>query len=188
MKIYVHTKNLYTNIHSNSFWISPNWKKPHYKYFLTFFGLSFQFTLFPKTIFEMHLFKSTLKITAKHQNVKLRFWKLRFLELGMSCGHRCPVLGTNRLKFGQIESHQRSVLMLSRSGVPDSGRPRGLQPTKLLCPWDAPGKNTGVGCHALLQGSFPTQGSNLSLLCLLHWQVNSLPLNHREIRRCVRTR
>ena len=36
------------------------------------------------------------------------------------------------------------------------------------------------GCHALLQGIFPTQGSNLSLLCLLHWQVNSLPLSHRE--------
>jgi len=27
-----------------------------------------------------------------------------------------------------------------------------------LCPWDSPGKNTGVGCHALLQGIFPTQG------------------------------
>ena len=37
--------------------------------------------------------------------------------------------------------------------------------------WDA-----GVGCHFLLQGIFPTQGSNLSLLCLLHWQESSLPL------------
>ena len=35
----------------------------------------------------------------------------------------------------------------------------------LLCPWDSPGKNTGVGCHALRQGIFPTQGSNLCLLC-----------------------
>ena len=33
----------------------------------------------------------------------------------------------------------------------------------LLCPWDSPGKNTGVGCHALLQGIFPTQGLNLCL-------------------------
>ena len=32
---------------------------------------------------------------------------------------------------------------------------------RLLCPWESPGKNTGVGCHALLQGIFPTQGSNL---------------------------
>ena len=35
---------------------------------------------------------------------------------------------------------------------------------RLLCPWDFQGKNTGVGCHALFQGIFPTQGSNLHLL------------------------
>ena len=35
---------------------------------------------------------------------------------------------------------------------------------RLLCPWDFPGKSTGVGCHALLQETFPTQGLNLSLL------------------------
>ena len=34
----------------------------------------------------------------------------------------------------------------------------------LLCPWDSPGKNTGAGCHLLLQGIFPIQQSNLSLL------------------------
>ena len=33
----------------------------------------------------------------------------------------------------------------------DSVRPHGLQPTRLLRPWDSPGKNTGVGCHFLLQ-------------------------------------
>ena len=43
-------------------------------------------------------------------------------------------------------------------------------------PWDAPSKNTGVGCHALLQRIFLTQGSNPHLLCLLHWQVGSLSL------------
>ena len=42
----------------------------------------------------------------------------------------------------------------------------------------SPGRNTGVGCHALLQGIFPTQGGNSCLLCLLHWQVGSLPLSH----------
>ena len=42
-------------------------------------------------------------------------------------------------------------------------------------PWDSPGKNTAVGCYALLQGTFPTQGLNPCLLCLLHWQVGSLP-------------
>jgi len=47
---------------------------------------------------------------------------------------------------------------------------------RLLWPWDSPGKNTGVGCHFLLQGIFPTQGSNPHLLHLLHWQAGSLPL------------
>ena len=46
----------------------------------------------------------------------------------------------------------------------------------LFCPWNSPGKNTGMGCHALLQGIFPTQGLNPPLLLLLHWQAGSLPL------------
>ena len=52
----------------------------------------------------------------------------------------------------------------------------GLQPTRLLCSWDSPDKDAGVSCHALLQGIFLTQGSNLNLLCLLHWQAGSQPL------------
>ena len=62
------------------------------------------------------------------------------------------------------------------SVVSYSLRPYGLQPTRLLCPWSSPGKNTVVGCHFLLQGIFPTQGLNLRLLGLLHWRVGSLPL------------
>ena len=49
------------------------------------------------------------------------------------------------------------------SVVSDSLQPHGLQPTRLLSPWDIPGKNTGVGCHFLLQRIFPTQGSNPGL-------------------------
>ena len=54
----------------------------------------------------------------------------------------------------------------------------GLYHTKLLCPWESPDKNTGVGCRALLQGIFLTQGWNphLCLLCSLHWQMGSLSL------------
>ena len=62
------------------------------------------------------------------------------------------------------------------SVVSDSVQPYGLQPARLLCPWHSPGKDAGVGCHALLQGIFPIQGSNPCLLCLLHWQVRSLSL------------
>ena len=54
--------------------------------------------------------------------------------------------------------------------------PYGLWLARLLYPWDSLGKKTGVGGHALLQGIFPTQGSKPCLLCLLHWQVSSLPL------------
>ena len=50
------------------------------------------------------------------------------------------------------------------------------QATRLLCHGDSPGKNTGEGCQALLQGIFPTQGSNLHLLCVLHWLMGPLPL------------
>ena len=46
-------------------------------------------------------------------------------------------------------------------------------------PQNFPGKNTGVGCHFLLQRSFPTQGSNLCLLHLLHWQADSLPMSYQ---------
>ena len=60
-------------------------------------------------------------------------------------------------------------------------RPHGLQPARIPCPRDFPGKNTGVGCHFLLQGIFPTQGLNPQLLRLLHWQVDSLPPHHLGI-------
>ena len=59
--------------------------------------------------------------------------------------------------------------MLSCSVMSYSLRPHRLWPARLLCPWDFPSKNTGVGCHFLLQGIFPTQGSNPRLLPLQHW-------------------
>ena len=68
------------------------------------------------------------------------------------------------------------VHTLSRAIMSNSLQPQGLQPTRLLCPWDFPGKNTGVGCHFLLQGSFLTRGLNPHPL---HWQGDSLPLSHQ---------
>ena len=47
---------------------------------------------------------------------------------------------------------------------------------RLLCQQDSPGKNTELGCHALLQGIFLTQELNPRLFHLLHWQAGSLPL------------
>ena len=54
---------------------------------------------------------------------------------------------------------------------------RGYSPW-LLCPWDSPGKNTGVVCHFPLQGIFQTQGSNWHLLCPLHRRQILYLLNH----------
>ena len=47
--------------------------------------------------------------------------------------------------------------------VPDSSRPHGLQPTRLLRPWDSPGKSTGVGCHCLLRSPYPNQTQPVKL-------------------------
>ena len=64
---------------------------------------------------------------------------------------------------------------ISHSVVSDSLRPHGLKPSGSLCPWDSPGKNTGVDGHSLLQVIFPIQGSDPGLLhcgyifyCLRH--------------------
>ena len=54
------------------------------------------------------------------------------------------------------------------SVMSNSLQPHGPQPPRFLCLWDFLGKIIGVGCHFLLQGIFPTQGSNLCPLCLLH--------------------
>ena len=54
----------------------------------------------------------------------------------------------------------------------DSLQPHRLQPAGLLGPWNFPDKNTGVGCHFLLQMIFQTQGLNPCLLSLLRWQAD----------------
>ena len=70
--------------------------------------------------------------------------------------------------------HLRSVASL----MSNSMRPHGMQPTRLLYPWDFPGKNTGIGCHFLFQGILLTQGSNPHTLSTVFpaLQTDSLPL------------
>ena len=64
--------------------------------------------------------------------------------------------------------------------------------TRLLCPWNSPGKNTRVGCHCLFQGIFPTSGLNLGLphcrqiLYLLSDQGSPVPSSRQEFSRCFR--
>ena len=73
--------------------------------------------------------------------------------------HRCPSHGT------------QCASLLSCSAVSDSATPWTVAHQ---APWDSPGKNTGVGCYALLQGISQTQGSNSRPL---HCQADSLPLS-----------
>ena len=54
-------------------------------------------------------------------------------------------------------------MCVSHSVMSDSFRPHELQLARLICPQNSPGKNTGIGCHSLLQGIVPTQGLNLGL-------------------------
>ena len=68
-----------------------------------------------------------------------------------------------------------SVLCLVAQSCPTLCDPMDCSPPCSSVHRDSPGKNTAVGCHALLQGIFPTQRSNSQLLHFLHWHVGSLP-------------
>ena len=70
------------------------------------------------------------------------------------------------------------VCVRACSIISNSLRLCGLLPSTLLCPWNSPGENAGVGCPFLLQRIFLTQGSNAHLL---HWQVYSLLLSYLGI-------
>ena len=70
------------------------------------------------------------------------------------------------------------VKLLSYSVLSNSLKPHGLQPARLLCPWDSPGKSNGVGCHSLLQGIFLTQESNPGIP---HCRADSLPSEPPDI-------
>ena len=78
--------------------------------------------------------------------------------------------------------HESEKSKWSRSVMSDSSWPHGLQPTRLLHPWDFPGKSTGVGCHCLLQirtiAAFYCS-SGVSQVALV---VRNLPANAGEIR------
>ena len=79
-------------------------------------------------------------------------------RLGWTEGHEKPTQDTSLSPPGPCGSAGFRPRCLSKSEsvshtvTSDSLRPHGLYPTRLLRPWDSPGKNTGVGCHFLLQG------------------------------------
>ena len=85
-----------------------------------------------------------------------------------------------------INLYQYCYCCLVAKSCPAILWPHGLQPARLLCPWDVPGKNNGVSCHFLLQGIFLTQGLNTHLLhCRqipYHWATSMFySLWHNQI-------
>ena len=75
------------------------------------------------------------------------------------------------LREGKAEWHH---VVIKQALVTQSCLP--LRPHGLLCSWNSLGRNTGVGCHSILQGIFPTQGSNPGLL---HGRQILYPLSHQ---------
>ena len=120
-------------------------------------SLPHDFLLFYITVMILHLVLSMLLrlLTSLH---------LRDGNAAQRCApmHLCPL----HLHVSSFKPEYACVF--NCSVVSNSLQPQGLQPTRLLCPWESPGKNTGVGCHFLPQGIFPTHGSNLHLLHYRH--------------------
>ena len=85
------------------------------------------------------------------------FSRVRLCETPETAAHQAPPsLGFSRQEHWSglpfpSPMHECEKWKWSRSVVFDSSRPHGLQPTRLLHPWDFPGKSTGVGCHCLLR-------------------------------------
>ena len=105
-----------------------------------------------------------IKTTMRYQLIPVRMAIIK-KSINNKCQRRCGKKGT--------PAHCCVCLC---SVMFDSWQPYELQPARLLCPQDFPGRNTGVGCHFLLQSIFLTQGPHFSHL--LHWQLDFLPLSH----------
>ena len=114
-----------------------------------------------------------------------------FLSLQILCCEKVHILKAWAILNSDLQEYNRHCCCcLVVSIVSDSVQPYGLQPTRLLCPWDSPGRNTGVGCRALLQGIFPTQGSNLGLLhcrqSLYRRAIMEAHNRHWELHSCIK--
>ena len=98
-----------------------------------------------------------------------RFSRVRLSATPQTEAHQAPLsLGFSRQEHWSglpfpPPMHESEKWKWSRSVVSDSLRPRGLQPTRFLCPWDFPGKGTGVGCHCLLWQAWQWQAIEKAL-------------------------
>ena len=116
------------------------------------------------------------------------FSRVRLCATPQTAAHQAPLpLGFSRQEHWSglpfpSPMHESEEWKWSRSVVSNSLRPHGLQPTRLLCPWDFPGKSTGVGCHWTGQPQFSFYSMSLpgwsGLQCFLFslWEFSN-PIN-----------
>ena len=125
-----------------------------------------------------------------------RFSRVWLCETPQTAAHQAPPsLGFSKQEHWSglpfpSPMHESEKWKWSRSVVSDSSRLNGLQPTRLLRPWDIPGKSTGVGCHCLLRGckfwhlnyfnlEKPSQGRKVPALLLSLAHVSKLNLENQ---------
>ena len=101
---------------------------------------------------------------------------VELLLLQVSAGVNDWTLTRCERSHKRMNVYLRKIVSFSCSVVSSSLRLHELWSTRLLCPWSSPGKNTGVGCHFLLWGIFPTHGLNLNRL---HWRQILYHLSHQ---------
>ena len=105
--------------------------------------------------FDLRAVQGTFKILPQHHS-----WKASLL--------RHSAFFMVQLSHSYMTTRKTMLLLLlSRSVVSDSVQPHWQQPSRLLCPWDSPGKNTGVGCHFLLQCLKVKSESEIAQSCLI---------------------
>ena len=105
-----------------------------------------------------------------HNNQVENSWKHYDFQYQNSAGIDCLWKSDLEKNYNRADLNSMTGIRIgcvyvcvSCSVVPDSLRPSGLQPIRLLCPRNSQGKKTGVACHSLLQEIFPTQGLNPGL-------------------------
>ena len=130
-----------------------------YLYYLNYIIDKFSSSLCPLSVFIF--LNPVLSPLFKYIHLLLlllsRFSRVRLCVTPETAAHQAlPPLGFSRQEYWSglpfpSPVHESEKWKWSRSIVSDSSRPHGLQPTRLLRPWDFPGKSTGMGCHCLLR-------------------------------------
>ena len=120
-----------------------------------------------------------------------RFSRVRLCATPQTAAHQAPLSrGFSRQEHWSglpfpSPMHGSEKWKWSRSVVSDSSWPHGLQPTRLLCPWEFPGKSTGVGCHCLFLLCLRSQFNEFHQLFIELWKIvchksgqNSISIAH----------